>query len=44
MVVGVFLQIDKIIGERAQAAEGQPDEKIDSMLSEIETQLKKEGA
>ncbi len=39
-----FEQIDKIIGERAQAAEGQPDEKIDSMLSEIETQLKKEGA
>lgn len=39
-----FEQIDAMIGERAQGTEGQADEKIDQMLREIETQLKKEKA
>lgn len=37
-------QIDSMIGERAQVEEGQVDGKIDEMLSEIESQLKKEKA
>jgi len=35
-------QIDSMITERAQMAEGQVDSKIDEMLGEIENQLKKE--
>lgn len=37
-----FEQIDSMISERAQMAEGQVDGKIDEMLGEIENQLKKE--
>jgi len=37
-----FEQIDLMISERAQMAEGQVDGKIDEMLGEIESQLKKE--
>jgi hypothetical protein len=37
-----FEQIDSMITERAQMAEGQVDSKIDEMLSDIEKQLKKE--
>ena len=37
-----FEQIDSMITERAQMAEGQVDNKIDEMLGEIESQLKKE--
>jgi len=37
-----FEQIDSMITERAQMAEGQVDDKIDEMLGEIEKQLKKE--
>jgi hypothetical protein len=37
-------QIDSMIGERAQVEEGQVDGKIDEMLSQIESQLKKEKA
>jgi hypothetical protein len=37
-------QIDTMIAERAQMAEGQVDGKIDEMLGEIESQLKKETA
>lgn len=37
-----FEQIDSMISERAQMAEGQVDGKIDEMLGEIEKQLKKE--
>ncbi|MFC1604314.1 hypothetical protein ACFL5F_04725 [Planctomycetota bacterium] len=37
-----FEQIDSMISERAQMAEGKVDGKIDEMLGEIESQLKKE--
>jgi len=37
-----FEQIDSMISERAQMAEGEVDGKIDEMLDEIEKQLKKE--
>ena len=37
-----FKQIDSMITERAQIAEGKVDDKIDEMLGEIESQLKKE--
>ena len=37
-----YEQIDSMITERAQMAEGQMDSKIDEMLSDIEKQLKKE--
>ena len=37
-----FEQIDSLITERAQMAEGEVDGKIDEMLGEIENQLKKE--
>ena len=37
-------QIDSMLSERAQMEEGQVDGKIDQMLSEIESQFKKERA
>ncbi|MCU0916788.1 MAG: hypothetical protein MUC88_19850 [Planctomycetes bacterium] len=37
-------QIDSMLSERAQIEEGQVDGKIDEMLSQIESQLKKEKA
>ena len=39
-----FEQIDAMITDRAKGGEGQTDEKIDQMLLEIESQLKKEKA
>ena len=39
-----FAEIDAMIGERAQAAGGQADDRIETMLGEIENKLKQEKA
>ena len=39
-----FAEIDAMIGERAQAAGGESDDRIERMLGEIENKLKQEKA